>query len=59
MKQTKQSSQSAQSGDRIIASPLAKSVANEKSVSLQGVKGSGPGGRIIEQDVQQLVQKSS
>lgn len=36
---------------RVKASPLAKKVAAERGVSLEGVTGSGPGGRIIEKDV--------
>ena len=36
---------------RIKASPLAKKLAEEKGVSLSGVTGSGPGGRIVRADV--------
>ena len=36
---------------RIKASPLAKKIAAEKGISLSGVTGSGPGGRIVEKDV--------
>ena len=39
------------SGPRIKASPLAKKLAAEKGVSLAGVAGSGPGGRIVRVDV--------
>jgi len=39
------------SSDRIKASPLARKVAAERGVSLDGVIGSGPGGRIVEKDV--------
>ena len=35
---------------RIIASPLAKAVAAERGVNLARVKGSGPGGRILQAD---------
>lgn len=38
--------------DRIIASPLAKKIALEKGVSLKGVKGTGPHGRITAKDVE-------
>ncbi|KAJ1561846.1 pyruvate dehydrogenase complex dihydrolipoamide acetyltransferase component (E2) [Nowakowskiella sp. JEL0078] len=49
---TKQSiSTPASSVDRIIASPLAKSVAAQKGVVLQQIQGTGPGGRIIRADV--------
>jgi pyruvate dehydrogenase E2 component (dihydrolipoamide acetyltransferase) len=36
---------------RIIASPLAKKIAEEKGVDLRRVKGSGDNGRIVKQDV--------
>lgn len=39
-------------GDRIIASPLAKRIAEQKSIDLAGVKGSGPNGRIVKADVE-------
>lgn len=42
-------------GDRIIASPYAKKIASEANVSLQGAAGSGPGGRIVAADVQELI----
>ena len=42
-------------GDRIIASPLAKNLAIEYGVSLKGVAGSGPNGRIVKEDVEKLV----
>ncbi len=37
---------------RLIASPLAKKLAEEKGISLQQVKGSGDGGRIIKRDIE-------
>lgn len=40
--------------DRIIASPLAKTIAIEKGLSLKNVKGSGPGGRIVAKDLEGL-----
>ncbi|WP_369025235.1 pyruvate dehydrogenase complex dihydrolipoamide acetyltransferase [Qipengyuania sp. RANM35] len=40
------------SGDRILASPLAKRIAEQKGVDLAGVKGSGPNGRIVKADVE-------
>jgi pyruvate dehydrogenase E2 component (dihydrolipoamide acetyltransferase) len=39
------------SGGRIKASPLAKKVAAEKGVSLASLTGTGPGGRIVKNDV--------
>ena len=37
---------------RLIASPLAKKIAQEKGISLEQVKGSGDGGRIIKRDIE-------
>ncbi|GAA4643786.1 pyruvate dehydrogenase complex dihydrolipoamide acetyltransferase [Pontixanthobacter gangjinensis] len=42
----------APSGDRIIASPLAKRIAEQKGVNLASVSGSGPNGRIVKADVE-------
>ncbi len=39
-------------GDRIIASPLAKRIAEQKGIDLSVVKGSGPNGRIVKADVE-------
>ncbi|WP_194955776.1 pyruvate dehydrogenase complex dihydrolipoamide acetyltransferase [Tsuneonella amylolytica] len=39
-------------GDRIIASPLAKRIAEQKGIDLSGMKGSGPNGRIVKADVE-------
>ena len=41
-------------GERIIASPLAKRIAANKGVSLAGVTGTGPNGRIVKADVEAL-----
>lgn len=38
-------------GSRIKASPLAKKIAASKGVDLSTIKGSGPGGRIVADDV--------
>ena len=37
---------------RLVASQLAKKLAEEKGISLQQVKGSGDGGRIIKRDIE-------
>jgi len=42
----------AASGDRVVASPLAKRIADAKGVDLSGVTGSGPNGRIVKADVE-------
>ncbi|TMM49911.1 pyruvate dehydrogenase complex dihydrolipoamide acetyltransferase [Qipengyuania marisflavi] len=39
-------------GDRIIASPLAKRIAQQNGVDLSVITGSGPNGRIVKADVQ-------
>ena len=39
-------------GDRIIASPLAKRIAEQKGLDLSQIAGSGPGGRIVKADVE-------
>ena len=41
----------AAAGERVKASPLAKKVAAEKGVDLTRVSGTGPGGRIVRNDV--------
>jgi pyruvate dehydrogenase E2 component (dihydrolipoamide acetyltransferase) len=42
----------AASGDRIVASPLAKRIAADKGIDLATVRGSGPNGRIVKADVE-------
>ncbi len=39
---------------RIKASPLAKKIAQQKGIDLASVHGSGPGGRIIKEDLEHL-----
>lgn len=39
------------SGDRIKASPLARKIAADQGIDLAALKGSGPGGRILKEDV--------
>ncbi|MBK9070028.1 MAG: 2-oxo acid dehydrogenase subunit E2 [Myxococcales bacterium] len=41
----------AQAGAKLLASPLAKTLAAELGIDLRTVRGSGPGGRIVERDV--------
>jgi pyruvate dehydrogenase E2 component (dihydrolipoamide acetyltransferase) len=43
--------------ERAIASPIAKRLAKQYGVDLAAVKGSGPGGRILEADVERAAQK--
>ena len=40
----------------VRATPLAKKLASEKRVDLHGVRGTGPGGRVREQDVLAAIQ---
>lgn len=39
-------------GDRVKASPLARKVAAEMGVDLSSISGTGPGGRIVREDVE-------
>ncbi len=47
------------SGGRIIASPLAKKIAEEKGVDLTFIQGTGEGGRITKRDVDHYVPYNS
>jgi pyruvate dehydrogenase E2 component (dihydrolipoamide acetyltransferase) len=38
---------------RVRASPLARRIAHERGVALDAIAGTGPGGRIVERDVEQ------
>lgn len=42
---------------RIAASPVARRIAREKGVDLKRIRGTGPGGRIIKEDVETFVTK--
>ncbi|CEP62128.1 dihydrolipoyllysine-residue acetyltransferase LALA0_S04e08482g [Lachancea lanzarotensis] len=54
---TKKSSSGAPT-DRIIASPLAKTIALDKGISLKSVTGTGPNGRITKSDVEEYLKKA-
>lgn len=54
-KKSSSSSSSSAPTDRIIASPLAKTIALDKGISLRQVKGSGPNGRIVKEDVEKFI----
>jgi pyruvate dehydrogenase E2 component (dihydrolipoamide acetyltransferase) len=45
----------APAGGKIAASPRARTLAAASSVALVGIRGTGPGGRIIERDVKQAI----
>ena len=44
---------------RIFASPVAKTIALEKGISLNDVQGTGPRGRITKADIESYLEKSS
>jgi pyruvate dehydrogenase E2 component (dihydrolipoamide acetyltransferase) len=43
-------------GVRIFSSPLARRLAREAGLSIADLRGSGPGGRIVRRDVEQMAQ---
>lgn len=47
--------QASTTGDRIFASPLAKTLAREKDLDLADIKGTGPRGRIVKADIEAYV----
>jgi pyruvate dehydrogenase E2 component (dihydrolipoamide acetyltransferase) len=47
------------SSGRLIVSPLAARMAAESGIDLRSVNGSGPGGRIIKRDVEELISGKS
>jgi len=44
-------------GGKSAISPRARKLACEKRIMLDGIKGSGPGGRIIERDIEEEIKK--
>ena len=48
----------ASSNDRVLASPLAKKMAEEKGVDLNQINGSGENGRIIKRDIENYKAKT-
>jgi pyruvate dehydrogenase E2 component (dihydrolipoamide acetyltransferase) len=48
----------AKSGDRVIASPLAKRIAADKGIDLARVTGTGPNGRIVKADLEGATSKT-
>lgn len=41
-----------ESGERVVASPLAKRLAEERNINLKLVRGTGEGGRIVQRDIE-------
>ncbi|HCU06250.1 MAG TPA: pyruvate dehydrogenase complex dihydrolipoamide acetyltransferase [Holosporales bacterium] len=46
--------QTAKADDRIFATPLAKRIAQNKNMSLNSITGSGPHGRIVKSDIENM-----
>jgi pyruvate dehydrogenase E2 component (dihydrolipoamide acetyltransferase) len=46
---------STQSGDRVLASPLAKRIAQQNNIDLKAVQGTGPKGRIVKADIDKAI----
>lgn len=42
----------------VKATPVARRIAEEKDVDLQGLSGSGPGGRIVKKDVEEALERA-
>ena len=51
--------QAAAPSGRLLASPRARKIAREEGIPLSVLRGSGPGGRIVERDVREYVEKLS
>ncbi len=47
----------AEAGERIFASPLARKIAADSGLDLSGIRGSGPGGRIVRKDVEEALER--
>jgi pyruvate dehydrogenase E2 component (dihydrolipoamide acetyltransferase) len=45
--------------DRVFASPLVKRMAQEQGIDLSKVRGTGPGGRIVKQDIEAYAGRGS
>lgn len=42
-------------GERIFASPLARKIAREEGIDLAVIQGTGPGGRVVKEDVMRAI----
>lgn len=45
--------------ERVVASPLAKRMANQAGIDLAALAGTGPNGRIVKRDIEQAVQSGT
>jgi pyruvate dehydrogenase E2 component (dihydrolipoamide acetyltransferase) len=43
-------------GDRVFASPIARRIAKENGLSVRDIEGTGPGGRIVRDDVRRVIE---
>ena len=50
-----QRSEEGQNGERVKSSPLARKMAKAHQIELSSLRGSGPGGRIIKQDIEEAI----
>jgi len=48
----RETSETVPSKERVFASPLVKRMAEERNIDLSQIQGSGPGGRIVKQDLE-------
>ncbi len=55
---TSQSSET-DAGERVFASPLARKIAQEHNIPIGSITGSGPSGRIVKKDVEQVINNGS
>src|SRR5690606_8090012 len=46
-------------GERVLASPLARRIAEERGIDIANVPGSGPGGRVVRRDVEEFTPAAS
>ncbi len=46
-------------GDRVFASPLARRIAKESGLDVSAIKGAGPHGRVVKQDVEDALAKGT
>ena len=53
--ESEQAPHATDNGGRTRSSPLARRIASERGVELEGVRGTGPGGRIIKRDIEQAI----
>ena len=58
-KESSEGIQRTSSDGRIIASPLAKKLAEEKGIDLADVQGSGDGGRIVKKDIESFTPRAA